>query len=296
MEKMKYAAGFLLLTLPADEVDVNIHPMKTDVRFVDQQAIFMFVKRGIEQSFSGLTSTQFVSLNSSGKNCSLPATNGYDFSKKSSPQTEDYSSYSQPQLFSAEEMQTDDFRILGQYHQSYIIVEKNDQLLIIDQHNAHERINFERLLKNFTENSIQATSPLFPIIMELTPSEKQIYDQFSAIAIEKIGFGLEPIGGQSFSITKYPSILEENDIVGMLRILLNIPEVSMTDLENFVHQAFAEIACKSAVKVNTTLHPEKMKQIVRDLWKTQNPFLCPHKRPIIKQFSLEDIERFLKRR
>jgi DNA mismatch repair protein MutL len=195
-------------------------------------------------------------------------------------------------LFSSDDLGEIDFRVLGQFYHSYIIVEKKGELLIVDQHNAHERINFERLKKEYQENKVSSISPLFPVILELSPSEVQRMDDTKLKLLEKLGFELSPLSSNSFDIKKFPQILEERQIKDAIRTVIHLKDEE-ANLEDAV---ISEVACKSSIKVNHKMIPEEMVKLVRDLFNTANPYFCPHKRPIVLKFSLEEIEKMMKRK
>ncbi|MCK4890387.1 MAG: hypothetical protein KAS97_10690, partial [Candidatus Aminicenantes bacterium] len=204
----------------------------------------------------------------------------------------DNSGFSQQDLFDAEVSEEDDFIVIGQYKDSYIIIEKGGDLLVVDQHNADERSNFDRLKKEFTEKRTVTISPLFPLIIELTPGEAELLDEGKKDILRNAGFELEHMGGNSYDIKGYPEILNERSVSDTVREILGIE----SDDVNFEDRALAEIACKSSIKVNYKLHDDQMRKVVRALFRSTNPYFCPHKRPIIINFSLETIEKTLKRK
>jgi len=275
-----------MLKIPPKEVDANIHPQKIEIKFKDSNAIYQFIKRSIDNSF----------LNSNEFNVNIK----YDFRK--TPDISDYifkgqRSYdgelTQSQsLFDETSFFEDDFTLIGQYKNSYIIVEKDEELLIIDQHNAHERINFDKLKKDFHETRVTSVSPLFPVIIEFSESEIARLNESKNQILEKIGFEMEPLSRNSFDIKKFPQIVEEQNIKDSILSIIYLKK----DEINFEDKVLSIVACKSAIKVNHKLYPEEMKKIVRDLFKTSNPYFCPHKRPIIIKFTLKDIEKMLKRK
>jgi len=198
----------------------------------------------------------------------------------------------QAPLFPGNFLQEDNFRLIGQYQNSYILIEKEGSLLLIDQHNAHEKVNFDRLKKNYRENSTPTIAPLFPIIIELTPSEHALLFDHKMELLEKLGFQLEMLSGHSLDVKKFPQILEERNLKDTI---LSVIHMKYSEV-GFEDKVLAQVACKSAIKVNHKLHPEEMKKITRNLFETENPYYCPHQRPIIITFTLLEIEKLLKRK
>lgn len=284
LEKSRSPAAILLFNIPPSEVDVNIHPMKLEIKFADTQKIYRFLHSAIKSLFSIPVrvgnSAGLLNLRNS-KNDIISGTG--EFNKIQT---------SQPALFEQDDLDIDDFFVIGQYQNSYIVVEKDGDLLIVDQHNADERANFDKLKKRFKERKIISVSPLFPLILELSPSETSLFDDKKAEMLMMSGFEISPLSGNSYDIKKYPDILSERSVKETVKNII-YKEFSETEFED---KMLAEIACKSSIKVNYPLHLHQMKRVVRELFKSSNPNFCPHKRPIITCFTLEKIERLLKRR
>jgi DNA mismatch repair protein MutL len=328
LEKYRSPAAVLLLEVPPQEIDVNIHPMKLEIKFVNSSQVYQFIKRGIDSCFGTGTDFEYVadfrpssrSTGSSDWGGSYQSGGGIEESPSmaSGRSSSDYGStesrlnrnispgqadqgygaprddFEQTQLFSGHFLDEDDFTIIGQYKNSYIIVEKDGELLIVDQHNAQERVNFDQLKKEYLSGNVVTITPLFPVIIDLTPSEASLLDEGKLEIMRKLGFRLEPLTGNSYDIKSFPQVLGEKNIKDGVRTLIHMKEKQ--DDVSFEDSVLAEIACKSAIKINHKLYPDQMKTIVRNLFKTTNPHFCPHKRPIIIEFTLEKIEKLMKRR
>jgi DNA mismatch repair protein MutL len=302
LERHRHPAAILLMDLPPQEVDVNIHPMKLEIKFENSGAVYKFIKQGIEETFGVLD--EFSAGVRPGFGAPAGASgSSYNRQEWKSPGAGSphapppaKSDVEQAQLFSRGFWEEDDFSIIGQYKNSYILVEKNGDLLIVDQHNAQERVNFDQLKKEYGQDNVTAVTPLFPVIIELAPSEVSKMDSRKTELLQKMGFRLEPLGGNSYDIKAFPQILGEKNIKDAIRTIIHMDVTSKDDELSFEDVVLAEIACKSAIKVNHKLYPDQMKTIVKNLFKTGNPYFCPHKRPIIAEFSLEQIEKLLKRK
>lgn len=311
LEKHRKPVGILLLTIPPQEVDVNIHPMKLEIKFENSNAIYRFIKHGIESAFPGggafAVSDHSMDMGhgmpspypsgyrgggsggyAGGREAQMPYMPLHGGAEGQAAQGE----FDQAQLFSGGLLNEEEFILIGQYKNSYILVEKNQELLIIDQHNAQERVNFDKLKKQYGENNVVSISPLFPVIIELSPSEAGKMNDETMAMLEKTGFRLEPLSGNSFDVKAFPQVLDEQNIKDTILEIIHMPEdqVSVED------RVLAEVACKSAIKVNHKLYPDQMKAIVTNLFKTTNPYFCPHKRPIIIDLTLEEIEKRMKRK
>lgn len=284
IEKSRSPAGMLLLEIPPGEVDVNIHPMKLEIKFEDSSKVFQLIKKGIESVMGDNRGFQAEEKGPEGV-----APFNHNTFKDADPDT---SGFLQQKLFDTEVSEVDDFVLIGQYKDSYIIIEKGGDLILVDQHNADERYNFDRLKKEYTEKRAISVSPLFPLIIELTPGEAELLDEGKKDILKNAGFEMEHMGGNSYDIKRYPEILNERSVSDTVREILGIESNDV----NFEDRALAEIACKSSIKVNYKLHDDQMRKVVRALFRSTNPYFCPHKRPIIINFSLESIEKTLKRK
>lgn len=312
LEKSRHPIGILMLTISPQEVDVNIHPMKLEIKFENASAIYQAVKHAIESSFGvmeefsagrDISAHPGVSAAYSSRYSSPGTFPGEGYRKQDWPHShpgmeaqKPYSDHQQAQLFSGSFLDEEDFSIIGQYKNSYILVEKNNDLLLVDQHNAQERVNFDQLKKEYQEDKVVSISPLFPVIMELSPSEAAGLDDRKTELLGKIGFRLESLGGNTYDIKAFPQVLGEKNIKDAIRTVIHMNVDSKEDEIDFEDQVLAEVACKSAIKVNHRLYPDQMKTIVKNLFSTSNPHFCPHKRPIIVEFTLEQIEKLLKRK
>ena len=283
IEKSRNPVGFLILNVPPDSIDVNIHPMKLEIKFRDSSFVYGFIKKTIDMNFAkqGYVNEEIEINEGITENNFVKSENSYE-----------YKGVVEGKLFEYEKSKRDDFRILGQYKDSYIIVEKNERLMIIDQHNAHERINYDKLVSQYREGEVVRVNPLFPIILELSNSELRIFDSNKREFLKKMGFDVEDMGGNSINIKTFPSILKEKDVKETIKALID----KSMDSEDIEKEYFSEIACKSAIKVNNRLSFFEMEKIVRKLFETDNPYFCPHQRPIIIEYALEDIEKMMKRK
>jgi DNA mismatch repair protein MutL len=204
-------------------------------------------------------------------------------------------------LFSAEQTaEGDEFRILGQFLDSYIVVERRGELLLIDQHNARERVLFERLQAGFRSGGAPAAQALFPLLLDLTPAEQAALDDARMELFRRAGFDIRRLSGSAIEIKAFPQFLSEGRIRESVRAALRPPPAGSEPAGGAEpgggEQLLASLACHDAVKVNQRLHPDEMRALVRDLFACANPYHCPHRRPIIVTLSLEEIEKRLKRR
>ena len=286
LEKSRSPAGVIDLTVPPGQIDVNIHPMKLEVRFLDGQRVYQLMQQAIHATLGGaLRPAAFAAHGSAdmAPESAIPA-----------PATTTGKGGA-PQLFSAEQSAAgDDFRVLGQYLGSYVVVEKKGELLVIDQHNARERVLFERLQTGYRSGAMPAAQALFPLLLELTPAEQAALDDDRMDSFRRAGFDLRRLSGSAVEVKAFPQFLSEGRVRESVRAALREPAVG--DENGRDENLLAALACHDAVKVNQRLLPDEMRALVRDLFACDNPFHCPHRRPIIVTLTLEEIEKRLKRR
>ena len=183
-----------------------------------------------------------------------------------------------------------DLRPLGQLHQSFIIAAGRDGLWIIDQHVAHERILFEKVLAERAAGRVESQRLLMPLILQLTP-EQQIEYARIASELNAIGFETEPFGNRTIAVKAAPAAIAPADLEKVLFEILEIAEgemrgVSMDDLRRNIA---ASIACRAAIKVNMRLDQHKMEWLLRTLAATSCPMSCPHGRPIALHYPMQEI-------
>ena len=183
-----------------------------------------------------------------------------------------------------------DLRPLGQIHDSFIIAAGRDGLWIIDQHVAHERILFERVLKQRAAGNVEVQRLLMPLVLQLSP-EQQI--EYTRIADElgSMGFETEPFGNRTIAVKAAPAAIAPADLEKVLFEVLEIAEgelrrVSLDDVRRAIA---ASIACRAAIKVNMRLDQTKMEWLLRSLAATDCPMSCPHGRPIALQYPMREI-------
>jgi len=282
LEKSRSPAGVLNISIPAGQIDVNIHPMKLEISFLDSSRIYQFLKSAIESIM--------------GKSLQPPADPLTPFSQipdfaplhreKELPGNDDF-------IFNEQALiRNNDFRVLGQYQNSYIVVEKKGELLIIDQHNARERVLFERLKTGYQAGNVASAQALFPLLLELSPAERLALDEEKLAFFKKSGFDIRLLSGAAIEIKAFPQFLAEAEIRETVRATLQQPGDDLP----FAERLLAAMACRNAVKVNQRLQPEQQYALINDLFACESPYFCPHRRPIILTLTLADIEKQLKRR
>ena len=182
--------------------------------------------------------------------------------------------------------------MLGQFANAYIVVEDAEGLLIVDQHNAHERILFDKYEEIDRGRKWPVKMSLIPLLFDLSPSQAVNLESDQGI-LEGAGFRIEAMGGRSFALREYPDIFAPEEALAALLELLE--EIKDGPAEGKKAKLLATMACKTAIKAGQPLPREKMEFLVEALFKTANPSLCPHGRPIVLRVAKSHIEKGLRR-
>ncbi len=185
--------------------------------------------------------------------------------------------------------------IIGQFRNTYIIAEASDNLYLIDQHAAHEKVLFEKYKRSIKENNVISQILITPSVIELTPEDYDYYLE-NCDLFKKSGFDVESFGENTVSIREVPLILGKPDIKNLfMDILDNLKNMGSGEAWEIKYSSIAKLACKSAVKANDSLSNIEMKALIEDLRFIEDPFTCPHGRPTIVKFTLNELEKKFKR-
>jgi DNA mismatch repair protein MutL len=187
-------------------------------------------------------------------------------------------------------------RPLGQIRNSFILAVDENGLWIVDQHVAHERVLFERVLKQRAAQTVESQRLLMPILLELSPAQQAVFAEISD-ELERNGFEAEPFGARSVAVKVAPAGVEAAEVEHLLHELLEqfSREEQSLNLEKIRARIAASIACHAAIKVNMPLEQNKMEWLLRELAKTDHPMSCPHGRPVVLRYSVRDIQKAFKR-
>jgi DNA mismatch repair protein MutL len=301
----------LFVTIPFEDVDVNVHPAKTEVRFKHQS----FVHDAIRDSIlSGLTQDKtIVPMENGGAVAASPFTAPIPQPKMPDSWRSDdpiaRGPFEIPQsviLAAAEEvplpaypefdMVKSEVRALGQLRDSFIVATDSSGLIVIDQHVAHERVLFEIYLRQKLAGILESQRLLMPIVVQLPPRQLVILDSIIP-ELAKNGFDVEPFGPKTIAIKTAPAILKPAAVEKLLLELLDglERETQVMNIETLKKKIAATVSCHAAIKINTPLDETKMRWLVGELMKTDVPTVCPHGRPIILRYDLREIQKAFKR-
>jgi DNA mismatch repair protein MutL len=362
-----YPVVLLFLELPPGEVDVNVHPSKTEVRFRQSTVMHDFVRDTVRAALmkarpapqftteihahatasSGLTPGareweppsdlasasgaplrplydpaggagfalqapvpppvsarfQFEGGIAVEANAAIPVARGLESRFAEIPETIPDNGCA-PALDASENASEEDstlaalstLRPLGQIRNSFILAVNEDGLWIVDQHVAHERVLFERILKQRAAQRVESQRLLMPIVLELSPAQQAVFAEI-AEELQHNGFEAEPFGARSVAVKVAPAGVDAAAVEHMLHELLDqiSREEQSLNLEKIRGRIAASIACHAAIKVNMPLEQNKMEWLLTELAKTDHPMSCPHGRPVVLRYSVKDIQKAFKR-
>ena len=313
-----YPAALLFIETPLEEVDVNVHPAKTEVRFRRSAAVADAVREAIRDALARneyvpqipqITQTQVASAAVSFTQPPpqpriefAPLPSGDEIARDIEEMIRSSSFVKSPSplppLNSAErlvrevtpETLSTNIHPLGQLEESFIIATDDEGLLLIDQHVAHERVLFDKYRALESERRPESQQLLVPETFDLTPAQAAVFDQL-APELETYGFELMRLSGRTVAIRAVPADLPAGEARNMLSELLETvdPEKKTSAHETLKDEIAASLACHAAIKVNMTLTPEKMRWLIDRLLQTSSPTTCPHGRPVILRLKMRDI-------
>ena len=292
--------AFLRLEVPAHLVDVNVHPAKTEVRFADPRTVWTAVERALSDALAGgvrRAPAVVSSLESGAPGVApdrQPGRLDYGLEPEAGPLL-----VAEARAFEVEagaEARAE-LRVLGQHRNTYIVATDGLELVLVDQHTAHERVRFERLLSRVEGRAAESQLLLVPTVWSLAPELLPLLEEH-AEALAGLGYDVEPFGGGSARLRAVPALLGPQEPgAGLERLLRDVRDREGTEwaVASFKDRLAATLACHSAVRAGQALTEESMIGITNDLLKTRHPTLCPHGRPTMVRLPQEDVSRWFGR-
>jgi DNA mismatch repair protein MutL len=293
----RYPLAVILIDLAPEEVDVNVHPAKAEVRFREPDRVFAVVQRVVRATLLGQEAPRLEAARVWGGEAWQPArrlinldwTAGHlpaELDLGMSPATRPaFQGGSIPLL-----------RAVGQVGAAYLVAEGPDGLYLVDQHAAHERVLYEKLLAAKAAGPLEAQALLEPAQVELAPWQASLLEEQISLLLG-LGFEVEPFGGGTFRLRSVPLMLVGVDPEAALRAVVDEFEEDETPLEAEAERRLAARVCKrAAVKSGQVLSLAEQESLLRELEACQSPRTCPHGRPTMIHLSVEDLERQFGRR
>ena len=309
----RYPFIVLNLELPPEDVDVNVHPSKKEVRYKNTNQIFNFIYTAVngalsnvrQESSSGIPYVRPVSIsdtvnNSNNDDIFVPVGANIDsiFRSEETAEIKQFPDrvaqdkpvptvFHQPSFISEVPKQEEDL-IIGQYKKTYILIEREEGLEIVDQHIAEERYIYEQLKKS---KNIDCQLLFISDVIEVSPSDRELLAA-NKDKLLKFGYEIDFMSDHEVIFRKVPQLLSK---IPPKEILADILENISGDIDNIEERILITTSCKAAVKANTYLNQFQMQEIIRNWRSCEKPFTCPHGRPISKILAHKDIAKFFQR-
>jgi DNA mismatch repair protein MutL len=289
------------IVVPADAVDVNVHPTKSEVRFRDTSAVFTAVQRTVRTALTGNAPIPSIGVTQpqaqdwqrqpfASPTQTQSAMNLYRPALPNYPTTE-APNYPTTQPPASVSTQLPMLRVLGQIASTYIIAEGPDGLYLIDQHAAHERVLYEQLSAERAGATVAVQELLDPAPLQMTPAQYAALEA-NRDALASVGFKVEPFGSQTILLRAVPALMKASDPRAALVAIVDEMEQGEEPLEKSADARLITSVCKSiAVKGGQVLSLEEMRELVRRLEHTTAPRTCPHGRPTMIQLNMTTLER-----
>jgi len=323
-------SGVLRLSIAPDQVDVNVHPAKREIRFRRSEAVHRFVADGVRQAMDGyqqdLRASLFVpparSFREQMVDLRPPAAGLPDLPalttaeppamqprlpvapppaapvltpppEARAPMPDNQPSGPEPRH------EYGGLTLIGQLFSLYLLCEREGQFIVIDQHAAHERLLYSQLRQGYLAANMPQQALLFPITVELTPAQMETLEQRGE-AVAAFGFTVEPFGGATYAIKAAPALVSHVEPRTLLREILDgLRGPVRSDFAQPVPQAvddlLASMACKAAVKAGNRLQPVEMLKLLAQMEAGAMFSHCPHGRPVLKCFTAHDVEQWFYR-
>jgi DNA mismatch repair protein MutL len=303
----------LFLEVPPERVDVNVHPTKAEVRFLEQSLVHEVLRRTLADALGQghapeLQLTPQLVAGDEPRPMSIPgvlagAAIGSRWTPESSfsgiSSVQNFERAAVPATGGIDPSNPANLRPmipLGQFRDTFIIAIDDEGIAIIDQHVAHERVLFEQAMEKLTTGRIESQRLLAPILIELSASQRHALSHH-AEALDRFGLDVEGFGGDSVRLSAVPASLDPSDCEAAVRALAD--DLDGLDrgsrVEDALRRIAATMACHAAVKANYPLTLEKMRYILEELRRTAYSSVCPHGRPVVLRITRREIEKNFQR-
>ena len=272
----RHPVVILNLALPGRELDVNVHPTKAQVKFHNEQVMFVTIKKAIREALSKA---------SMAKPIAMPAMAGAYQQRSFTMVSDKEPTFTAP----LPTLSLPILRVIGQLSNTYIIAEGPEGLYLIDQHAAHERILYERVLAQWARQEVEVQGLLEPITIELNPREEEIL-RANKDMLAQFGFDIEPFGDKSYLIRTIPALATRANLDEVMGAVLSDLD-SKDEVTSWEQKIAQSLACHSAIRAGQQLSNEEMLALIRQLEQANQPRTCPHGRPTMIQLTSYQLEK-----
>jgi DNA mismatch repair protein MutL len=301
----------LFIQIPPDRVDVNVHPTKAEVRFLEQSLVHEVLRRALGDALGQsrapeLQLTPEIVPVDDPRPMAIPGVlAGAAVGNRWTAEVPRFAPpvvTAAPAATTASEMDPANpanirpMIPLGQFRDTFIIAIDDEGIAIVDQHVAHERVLFEQAIERLTTGRMESQRLLSPIIVELSPSQRQALIQHAA-TLDRVGLEIEDFGGAAIRLSAVPALLDPSDCEAAVRALADDLDGfgGASRVEDALRRIAATMACHAAVKANYPLTLEKMRYILEELRRTAYSSVCPHGRPVVLRITRRELEKNFQR-
>jgi DNA mismatch repair protein MutL len=305
----RHPVGFIFIDLDPALVDVNVHPAKAEVRFRNQAQIHDLVRDVIREALGSHgrpTRQADIGGRESGQGYTDRVKDAItDFASRTAEYGPTHSFSPRDGSGMADGVLSPRLPVaasprqlfpLAQVHDSFIVAQSNDGMALIDQHAAHERVLFEKLQDQYAAGTIPVQDLLLPVQVELGHAEKEMLAEYLP-ELKRIGFLVEEFGGATFVVKAVPALLAGGDYKRLLVDILDEIKVhgKSGKMDALRDEVLSVMACHPAIKVHRRLSIQEMEGLIQDLIACRMPHSCPHGRPTVVRFSMDEIRKMFKR-
>ena len=306
VKRGEYPFFVINIQMPYDQVDVNVHPMKTEVRFHDEWRVYHVLKSGVNESLSKILNTipNFQKTNSnvdsffqvSSKQSGFRFNSGYseEINNSNIDKVDRAKTYASNLVSNNDELEDFNIEKIWQIHKRYIVSEINSGLVVIDQHVAHERVLYEECLAAFESKVVSSQTLLFPEELNFAKDEYDILLEIFPY-LKKIGFKIREGEDSKIYVEATPADISWGEEKKIIKEIIDEFISTRKTYSSYKEALAASYACKAAVKAGDIMTNSEMMVLVNRLFSTEHPYYCPHGRPIIIQLSLDELDRRFER-
>jgi len=304
--KGMYPAAFIFIDINPSMVDVNIHPTKSEVKFRNESAVYNTVKTAVFEALSkeNLTRSPAAAVPAQG--------GGYERSEEVRQAVKNFFTGDTAELFDGKkaEVRGENERVsvssvsrkylsisaLGQIKKTYIVGEDGEGMIIIDQHAAHEKILYEKIMKDIEGAKMKMQDMLIPEVIELSPADKKIVENNTEL-MQELGFAVEVFGENEYKVSSHPVLIRDKAVGPFIReIIEGIREKGKAQKGELIKDLAATMACRAAIKAGDELNNREIEGLLNEYFDIEEPFSCPHGRPPIVKITFDEMEKMFKRK
>jgi len=290
----------LKISISPEAIDINVHPAKTEIKFNREQEVYISVFDAVRKA---ILSTNMIEQKSADAQQKFKSQDKARESPQQSSFTPKYPMQASSQAHLKEpassynsEKINERFRVLGQVHKTYIIAETTSGMALIDQHAVHERINYEKLMREFENRKVEKQKLINPIVISpMAPDFEIISNNLDLIS--ELGFEIEQFGKKEFIVRSLPSVfrmLEEKDLKELFMDISK--ELKSKESRGIINKRLIfTMACRKSIKAGDSYSVQESYRLLEELFKCEKPYTCPHGRPTIIEFNEKELEKMFKR-